>query len=274
MKRRIEKESLRQRGVRPHGWLLGLAVACLASASAGTAPTPRQESSKVGLARTALEKWVEARQTIAKERQDWELGRQLVEDQISLMQSEIEKMKSEIEKARGSIASADQEREELLTERGRLVEASDKLRELAVLLEKRIQDLLARLPAPALARIELLAPRIPDDPEQSEEGLGQRFLVILGLLGELNKFHRDVTLSTEVRALSDGTSAEVSVLYLGLGRAYFVSNDGSVAGYSRSTPEGWTWVEDDSIADAVTRAIKIFQNEDPAQFVQLPLHID
>lgn len=55
---------------------------------------------------------------------------------------------------------------------------------------------------------------------------------------ELNKFQREVTVTSEVRQLADGTSAEVTVLYIGVSCAFYASADGRAAGLGNSTSTG------------------------------------
>ena len=65
----------------------------------------------------------------------------------------------------------------------------------------------------------------------------------------------------------------VQVLYIGLAHAFYVNKDKGVAGYgSVNTESGWSWTEDSTILDNVARAIQVYQNEIPAEFVVLPVH--
>jgi hypothetical protein len=58
-------------------------------------------------------------------------------------------------------------------------------------------------------------------------------------LNEVNKFNREITVSSEVLTLSGGASAEVTALYVGIGKAYYVSRNGSAAGIGTASPDGW-----------------------------------
>jgi hypothetical protein len=89
----------------------------------------------------------------------------------------------------------------------------------------------------------------------------------------VNKFNREITVTSELRQLDDGVSAEVTALYLGIGQSYFAATHGDAAGIGRPAPEGWTWSASNSDAAAIRAAIATFRNEQPAAFVLLPVSI-
>jgi hypothetical protein len=77
--------------------------------------------------------------------------------------------------------------------------------------------------------------------------------------------------TTEIRALPDGTSAEVTVVYIGLAQAYYTGGSGRIAGFGAATADGWTWTPANEAAPQVARLVAILKNESPAEFVLLPL---
>jgi hypothetical protein len=93
-------------------------------------------------------------------------------------------------------------------------------------------------------------------------------------LHEVNKFNREITVSSEVLTLPDGTSAEVTALYVGIGNAYYVSRNGSAAGIGTASPDGWVWQSANAAAEQIANAIAILKNEQVASFVKLPIHIE
>jgi hypothetical protein len=122
-------------------------------------------------------------------------------------------------------------------------------------------------------RVAPLSERLPDDSDRTEASLSQRFQNVIGILNEVNKFNRDITVTSELRTLSDGTVAEVQALYLGLGQAYYVTVDGSAAGVGRPGPEGWDWSSADEFAESISRAIAILRNEEVPAYVPVPVQI-
>ena len=63
---------------------------------------------------------------------------------------------------------------------------------------------------------------------------------MLGILNEVNKANSEMTVVYEVRALPDGTNAEVQCIYVGLAQAYYISPRGE-AGIGRPSEDGWKW---------------------------------
>ena len=142
-------------------------------------------------------------------------------------------------------------------------------------LEERVRALLPRLPPPLRDRVKPLSQRLPD-PEKSTEiklSLSERFQNIVGILNEVNKFDREITTTSEIRSLPDGSSAEATALYFGIGQAYYASNTGNVAGTGTSSEKGWIWRPANDAAGRIAEAIAILKNEKVAAFVQLPVDI-
>jgi hypothetical protein len=104
--------------------------------------------------------------------------------------------------------------------------------------------------------------------------LGERYLTIVGLLNECDKFERELVQTSEVRKLGNGTGAEVTTFYLGLGRAYYVTADRRAAGIGRPTADGWVWTPMDVAAQPIADAIAIFENKQVARYVPLPVRVE
>lgn len=224
--------------------------------------------------RAALEKWVETRRIVSQERRDWALGKELLQDRIGLVQSETDSLRSKIDDARESIADADRKRADLVAENERFASTSGALTEVVTALEERTRELLPRLPEPIRERIKPLSQRLPDPAVETKASLSERFQNVVGVLNEIDKFQREITVTSEVRALPDGTSAEVTALYVGVGHGYYVGADGRTAGVGTASADGWTWSSDDAVAAEIAAAVSIFKNEEGARFVQLPVRIE
>jgi hypothetical protein len=101
-----------------------------------------------------------------------------------------------------------------------------------------------------------------------------RFQNLVGIVNEVNKFAREITMTSEIRTLADGSSAEVTVVYLGIAQAYYAGSGGKIAGFGSAGPEGWTWTVANDMAPQVSKLVAILKNESPAEFVPLPLKVD
>jgi hypothetical protein len=231
-----------------------------------------QEGAGVGGARDILEKWVETERVISKEQQDWAVGRELLVERAKLVQGEIDALRAKITEAEKTIAEADLKRADLIAEHDQRKRAADELASDVVGLEGRTRGMLQRLPEPLLERVKTLSQRIPDG--ETKQTLGERFMSVVGILNEIDKFNREITVTSEVRTLGDGTTAEVAALYVGVGQGYYVNATGAAAGVGMATAAGWAWRPANEAAAEIARAIAILENEAGADFVRLPIRIE
>lgn len=237
----------------------------------GQEPSAREQA--IEGTRSTLEKWFEARNLLSKERRDWTLGREALQSRIDLVVGEIDGLRKRLAEARQSLTDADAKRTELQRENERLEQASAGLSAVISRLEGRTHELLARLPAPLREHVRPLSQQLPPDSALSKLPLSRRFQNVVGILNEVDKFNREITVTSEVRALPDGTSAEVTALYVGLGQGYYVSANEKHAGVGTATAEAWVWTPADQAAPEIARALAILANEEVASFVRLPLEV-
>ena len=224
--------------------------------------------------RTLAEKWVETRRVISKERQDWTLGREMLEERIKLVQREIASLREKIDQTQKSVSDAETKRAELAAENEELKNAGATLADIVTTLEARTVAMNQRLPDPIRERIKPLSQRLPEDPNETKLSLAQRFQNVIGILNEVNKFNRGIEVTSEVRPLDDGSVAEVTAVYVGLGQAYYTGANGAVAGVGRPGPDGWRWEAVNEAADEVAQAVAILKNEQVAGFVPLPVTVE
>ena len=280
MKRRSESRNLRSwsRGrksdITGHrvaiGSLLFICAVCLLCSGAISA---NKGGVNIEDTRAALEKWVETERIISQEKHDWILGREMLTERIELVQREIESLRTKNTEAEQSISDADKKRSGLMEENEKLKSAGATLCGIVTKLEARTVALIKRLPEPIRERVKPLSQRLPEDPNQTKLSLAQRFQNVIGILNEVNKFDREITVTSEVRTLADGSVAEVTVLYVGLGQAYYTSTDGKVAGVGRPREGGWSWEPANDAAVPIANAMAILKNEKVADFVLLPVKI-
>ncbi len=259
---------------RQSAWCLAQAVAFYALCSMPLAAVAAEAGNSVDGVRTGLEKWVETRKVISLEERDWKMSRETLGERVDLVQREIDALKAKISESQQSISEADKKRAGLVQENEKLKEASAGLTESLVALEIRTRTLLKNLPDPIRERVKPLSQRLPENTGDTKLSFAERFQNIVGILNEVNKFNREITMTSEVRTLPDGSSAEVTALYAGIGQAYYVSADGKHAGTGTASSEGWVWTPDNRIAPQVTEAIAILKNEQVAAFVHLPVEIN
>ncbi len=235
--------------------------------SSATPPT-------VDSVRQLLQRYVETRRTISKERLEFARAKEAIANRIALVEEEIGAFRSRIAETEESLATAATRREELVADNDALKDAGASLAETIATLEARTKALLPRLPEPIRDRVKPISQRIPADPENTSLSLGDRFLNVVGVLNEVNKFNGEITMASEVRSRPDGSSVAVTAFYLGIGQGFYVNEDGTVAGTGTATGERWVWTPDDGAAASIARALAILKNEQPAAFVRVPMRID
>jgi len=255
--------------------LAGRAGAQQAPAQGGAAAASAADPSpaKLDAARAALAKWVETKTLIGKEKSDWTVGKSVMTERIDLVKQEIEAVRAKIAEADKSIAANEGTKAELAAQQATLSQTSAALQTAVTDLERRTKRLLARLPEVVRDRVALFSQRIPEQPQETKATLADRYANVISVLNEVNKFDREVSVSSEVRQLPDGRSAQVRVLYVGIGQAYYVTADGKTAGIGTAGGDGWVWTPADEHAAAIARSIAVHQNEQPAAFVGVPVRI-
>jgi len=224
-------------------------------------------------ARATLEKWVETRRVISQEKLAWATSRETLADRITLVDREIATLRTRIAETSTSVTAADTQGAGLRDQNALLKGASASLKDLITTLEERTKQLLPRLPEPIRERVKPLSQRFPDDPATSTTSIGERFQNVVGVLNEINKFNGEITLASEVRQLPDGTSSEVTALYLGIAQGYYVNASGTIAGVGTGTGDAWGWTPANEAAPRIAEAIAILKNEQVASFVKLPITV-
>lgn len=246
-----------------------------ASVAAQDEPAPSAEpaQNRVEAGRTALSAWIGIQQNIAREKRDWAVGREMLINSVGVYQRQIDSLQKRIAEAAESIGKADAKKVELVEENDRLDAALHSLRDVIDSLEARTKQLLPSLPDPIRERVKVFSQAIPADPAETKLALTLRFQNVIGLLNEVNKFSREITVASEVRQLGNGANAEVTAIYVGIGQGYYVTAKDDAAGVGIATPEGWVWTPANDAAPQIRLAVQILSNERAAEFVELPVRI-
>jgi len=253
-----------------HWQMIFLATALLAG-PAGAAPEPAEPG--LDTTRTALQKFVQTQQLLSLERRDWRVEKELLGERLQLMQREITGLETRIQDATASLSDADAKRAELVGENTTYRELSGTLQTLITGLEAKLSTLLPQLPEPLTDRLKPLTNRLPSDPAATKLSISERFQNVIGILNEVTRFNREITVVNEIRPVGAGQTAEVKALYLGLGQAYFVTANGDSAGIGQPSPTGWQWEPANALAPEISHAIAILQNQKVATFVPLPVEV-
>ncbi len=246
------------------------ALVLLAATAAMAQGTP---ADAVATTRNTLEQWVETRSLVSKETRDWTLAKESLTARMDVVKREIVAMQKRIAEAESNLAEADKKRLELQAENDRQKATASTLEERIAGLEQRLLQTLPRLPDPLREKVKPLTQRVPAKDQPVTLSLGDRYATVVGVLNEIHKWNREITVTSEVRALPDGSSVEVAVLYAGIGQAWYAGGNGRIAGVGLATADSWVWRPANELAPAIGKAIAVFKNEQPAAFVQLPVQV-
>lgn len=224
-------------------------------------------------AKQDLDKWLETDRLISKEEQDWRVGKELIQDRISLIRREAETIKERIAQTKKDLAETTTKMVDVKAQNEQVKRGTGSLAQDIKQLEFRTLAMLPRTPEPVRLRVAPLSQRIPANPTETKLTLSERYQNIVGTLNELNKAVRELSVSGEVRQLADGRKVEVTVFYIGLAQAYYVNEKSGVAGIGLLGPYGWTWEEHDELVRPVSHVLAIYRGESPAAYVPLPISV-
>ncbi len=226
-------------------------------------------------ARDLVGEWIEVRKTIARERAGWKLEKEMLAQSTGSFQRELDSLQERLDQTGSEESLASIRLAEARAEKERLVAAEGELERLAVRLEERLRGLLPGLPPPLLEELEPLTARLPKDPEDTSMRLELRLGLLVGLIGEINKFNKGISVASELRQRPDtGQRVQVKVLYLGLSQAFYADSEGSFCGTGSYVPgKGWEWTSRPGMAGPIARAIGMYEGGILAGFVGLPLKV-
>jgi hypothetical protein len=224
--------------------------------------------------RAQMEKWVEARKLISEEQSGWEVDRESLDSTRELLRQQKESLAASIAELEETSTAADEERRELLLQRGELQRARGVLADRIRAMEEEVLAVVPQLPAPLQQKLEPLLVQIPKDPESAQAALGQRLMNVLGVLSQTEKFNGTATLVGETRALDGEQKVQVRTLYWGLGQAIYVDGQGVHAGVGRPGSDGWEFFEQPDFARDAKTLLDIYEgNVDVIGFVEVPATI-
>ena len=223
--------------------------------------------------RNTLQQWVETRKIISDERSQWKVDQDTLQESIDLMKQELKTLDERIKQSEESTTQADKERQALTARNDKLKQASATVENAIGKLEAKVIAIAKYFPGDLSKKIEPLFKRIPKSGETAGLSLSERLQNIVGILSEVEKFNRTITVVSELQKLPSGDTAQVKTLYLGLAQGYFVDSSHNYAGILVPGPNGWETIARPELAGKIANAIAIYENEKLAEFVDLPITI-
>ncbi|MDA7916445.1 DUF3450 domain-containing protein [Verrucomicrobia bacterium] len=238
--------------------MTGLGAFCL--------PHEANAGSTVSEKRTVLKEWIGVEKTLHEARVAWTEEEAALRRHKTFLIKELELVEDEISKTK--ITSSDAQLEGESIEHDTMVQDA-KTRAITVKadeLEKRLREIVGRLP-------EVLIDKVMPLLDHAEgAGLGRRIQNYVGALNEIDKFNSQLSVVPEIIALDDART-QVTVLYLGLGRAYYLDRGNGRAGSGAPIGDKWEWTANNALAPSVSKLLQIYRNEVAAEFVVLPVEV-
>lgn len=224
--------------------------------------------------RSVLDKWIEAKQIVSKEKSDWRVEEVIFTDTKAVLTNELKRLNQILEDFASSTTSADQVIEELTLRRALLLAGTDAVESTMADLEAQIKTIVQGLPAPLVEIIKPLLRRIPADPENTKSSVGERMQNIVGILSQADKFNNTLVRTSESREISPGKVVEVRTLYWGLAMAYYVDTSGEFAGIGIPGAEGWKWTPVEGVGSSIRKLLEVYEGVTEIQFVSVPARIN
>jgi len=224
--------------------------------------------------RATLARWVETRQMISRLKAEWAEDRETLENTIALFKAQQERLDEKLAKVGEASRQVVKETADNEAQLKKYLAALDKLEALVGGFEAKLKAQVKNYPPP-LASQELVAKvieLIPDDPKNTRTPLISRVQNLILILKAAQEFNSELHVLSEVRRKGE-QDLQVRTIYLGLGQAWFVSEDGSFAGRGGPSPEGWQWTEDAGIAGQVRQALAVYEKSQPAAYVALKAEV-
>ncbi|MCS7090648.1 MAG: DUF3450 family protein [Verrucomicrobiota bacterium] len=247
-----------------------LQAGLLAWASAGVAA---ERPADAPASATWIEQWVQTRQMISKVRADWQAEAEILRQTRSMLEGELAALQTALSQVQTQSAVVAAERALAEAQRKELDLALETLRSYLPAVEERLRRFTPSFPEPLRKTVQPLLDRLQDPSLDKNRSTWLRLQTVVTLLNEVEKFHSGVTLHPELRPGPEGKPVRVTVLYLGLGQAWYVDETGRLAGWGVPTLQGWQWREDAALADRVRLALQVYEGKHPARFVELPVEI-
>lgn len=233
-----------------------------------TAPLSAQETQPASVLQTKVSEWIRTLQLISEEKTAWALEKETLTDLNAIRKSEIEKLDEFIRAAEERVQELDEKRQAYAAEEAEMKEWRRDLERRIGPMEETLRPLTKVFPLPLREKVEEAVLRLEEPDPQAP--LQNRVRDVLRIVQAMLEFHNSLNWDNEIREI-DGQQREVSILYLGLTRAYYVDPSGKYAGFGSPAAEGWRWVEAPQLAESVRLAIDVLRTDVPPKFVTLPV---
>ncbi len=248
-------------------------IAATVASSACFASWGADEAETLRAARSAVKEWVAVESAISREEAAWAQKEILLQDLIAVAEKRIQQLDTELEQNDDQLTDAESERAAIVQRADALDWQAARIESFVADLERKLQALQATLPPPLLDELATLSQRLPQDPARSARPLGERMQNALVFMDKIRLFDQGVAVHESLQTLPGRNEPALTrTLYIGLGQAYYLT--AGDAGYGRKNADGWEWISQPEISDAVAEAIAAANgsNAEP-RLIPLPVQL-
>ena len=220
-----------------------------------------------------FKEWIATERLITKESSSWEIEKSSLDDLVELLEEEKQTIDEKLQSVEKENSAGEEERIKLADQNEDLKSAILPVSETLERLESQLLRLAPRFPPPLQDDLQSFLNRIPnkDKKETITASVSQRLQAVVGALAKIDKFNSSIALDEKLLKIESG-EVKVSVLYFGLGIAYFSDETGTKAGYLLPSENGWDEFDQPTAGPAILEAISFYNRtaQKQATFVDLP----
>lgn len=250
------------------------AIMIIAAGFALAGPTALISAPDLKGTRSTLQEWVEVKTLISEETGNWKVERETLNESIDLLEQEIEGLKDSIKAKEDDATAAQEKRQDLTAQEEDLKAAASVVKQVISGLEEQLLDMVTYFPENLQNKVSIITVRIPKDETAAKKlSLSQRVQNLVGILTEVEKFNDQITITKTMQEIN-GENVEVSTVYIGLARAYYVDGTKSEAGILVPAKGGWKKEIKNELAESISTAVAVLEGEKVAQFIDLPMSIN
>ena len=228
---------------------------------------------KLPEAPSLFKEWVTTERMISKEASNWDTEKEAIADLIELLEEEIQNIDEKLNTIEEKNTEGEEERIKLADQNEELKEALLPITSTLEFLEPKILNLSKSFPPPLQDDLKSFLSRIQEgsSSKANQPSTSQRLQAIVGALAKIDKFNSSIAVDEKLLSV-DGVETKVTVMYFGLGIAYFSDETGTLAGYMLPEEGGWITYDYPTAGPDIIEAISFYKRtaQKQASFVNLP----
>lgn len=224
-----------------------------------SAATPQQIDS-------LTEQWLNLSKQERHLTQEWQASKPALQQRIRLLKEEKKRLQEVLSRNASTQDEVANQRESLLAKQSQLEKEQQQMANSVSTLARELRNFMPFLPPLIQKQWQENAPKA------DAENLSRQLQAHLSNLSLLAAFNQRITLHEGIIQSPSKQDILVKQLFIGSSFAWFASNNGEYSGWGSNSNTGWQWhISDDVDAQSVQQAIAIFEKQQPAAVIELPV---